>query len=89
MLLYNPIDLAFLVSFTQLATGISIVKIPPGNKAEGYVGYLATPPTRDWLLSTYCYCQTPQRLDPPKPDEGHFFVRLSLLCTVRLRRKKA
>ncbi|KAF6218172.1 hypothetical protein HO133_006131 [Letharia lupina] len=52
---------------------ITPVAIPQDNKIDGYVGYMPTPPTSDWLTTTYCYCSQPHHLQAPAFDEGSFF----------------
>lgn len=64
---------ATLTLLHHLALAITPVSTPKDEKLDGYIGYLPTPPTGDWLLTTYCYCAQRHRLPAPAFDEGSFF----------------
>lgn len=76
MMLYQQTAFAGLALLNHLAHAVTPVAV--GHDAKqygyvGYVGYLPTPPSGDWVTTTYCYCAQPQHLDAPHFDEGAFF----------------
>lgn len=74
MMLYQQTALAGLALLNRLALAFQPVAVSQDEnqelKLDGYVGYLSTPPTGDWLTTTHCYCEQPRRLDAPNFEEG-------------------
>lgn len=75
-MLYQQTAFLILTLLIRLALAITPVDKSQDEKLDGYVGYLPTPPTGDWLTATYCYCSQPHhlhQLQTPAADEGSFF----------------
>lgn len=72
-MIYQQIAFVILALINHFALAITPVPVFQDEKVDGYVGYLSTAPTGDWLTSTYCYCAQPHHLHAAAADEGSFF----------------
>ncbi|CAD6573760.1 MAG: hypothetical protein ASARMPRED_006283 [Alectoria sarmentosa] len=76
MVLYQQTVFLILTLLFRLALSITPVNKSQDEELDGYVGYLPTSPTGDWLTATYCYCSQPHQghqLQTRAADEGSFF----------------